>query len=220
MRIGTWNLNKQWSDRHLALLRGEECDVWLLTEVSPKAVNPEWKNADFYCHISKAKWCEQHWAAVLSRQPLIPIPPDPHEASAAATVNGTTYWSTVLPWSGCNTHPPHPWVGETLETMQRAAIEALTSRLPRSNFVWGGDWNQNLAGGWEHVGTIDGQALLKGTLEAFRLQVATAELLHRSGGHTIDHIAVPIEWSVTAACVVPAPGLSDHDAYVVEVHEK
>ena len=97
MRIGTWNLENKWSDKHRDLLRSEGCDVWLLTEVNPQAVNREGTIADYYCHISEGSWCGQHWAAVLSIEPLSPFRPDPHEASAAASVNGITYCSTVLP---------------------------------------------------------------------------------------------------------------------------
>ena len=33
MRIGTWNLEKKWTQDHADLMEEQKCDVWLLTEV-------------------------------------------------------------------------------------------------------------------------------------------------------------------------------------------
>lgn len=153
MRIGTWNLDARWSKAHQTLLDQEGCDVWLLTEINPKARNANGTIAGYRPRLSEGVMARgQHWAAVLSQMPLTPLP-DPYEASAAALVNSVTYCSTVLPWSGCTTPQPTPWVGVSLEDMARSAIDRLTKVLPKSNSVWGGDWNQNLAGGWQHVGS-------------------------------------------------------------------
>lgn len=220
MRIGTWNLNNQWTDQHRDLLRNEGCDVWLLTEVNPKAVTPEGRIADFHCHLSSEVMAtKQYWAAILTRETFCALA-DPHAASAAGTISGVTYCATILPWAGCNKHSPGPWVGDTLEEMMKAAIDSLTSHLPKSDLVWGGDWNQNLTGGWENVGSIAGRAVLNEAIESFHLRVPTADLLHQlgPGHHTIDHIAVPSGWKVTAAARVTAEGLSDHDAYIIDVH--
>jgi len=57
-----------------------------------------------------------------------------------------------------------------------------------------------------------------------KLKVPTEGLPHRleSCGFSIDHIAVPTGWNVKSAerIVAESEGkrLSDHDAYVVEVH--
>jgi hypothetical protein len=88
--------------------------------------------------------------------------------------------------------------------------------------VWGGDWNQNLAEGWQHVGCQDGRNLLNTAIEALDLQVPSAGLLHQlgPGHHTIDHIAVPSGWQVKGAVSIVATGRSEDDAYVVEVQDK
>jgi len=87
MRIGTWNLDLRWGEQHRELLLRQNCDVWLLTEVPPKAVNPKGIIAGLHCHLSsEAMDRKQYWAAVLSLEALSPLP-DPHPASAAAIIN-------------------------------------------------------------------------------------------------------------------------------------
>jgi hypothetical protein len=50
------------------------------------------------------------------------------------------------------------------------------------------------------------------------LAVPTGDRPHRiEGVLSIDRIAVPATWAVASCRRVPADGLSDHDAYVVEV---
>jgi endonuclease/exonuclease/phosphatase family metal-dependent hydrolase len=223
MRIGTWNLDGRWGRGHIDLLQGHHCDVWLLTEVSPKAVGADGTIASFRSHLSKGLMGrKQHWAAVLARGTFTPVP-DPHRASAVAVIDGLTFCSTILPWAGCHRCPGHPWVGYSLGAMTKVTIDDLLKALPASGLVWGGDWNQNLAGGREYVGSASGRAKLQAAVESLHLQVPTAALPYRSGSgrHTIDHIAVPAAWRVGHAVAVTAEAggkrLSDHDAYVVEV---
>ncbi len=219
MRIGTWNLDARWSEAHQTLLSKEHCDVWLLTEVSPKARRSDGKIAGYYSHLSAGVMPPgQHWAAVLGLMPLTPLP-DPHETSAATLVNGVAYCATVLPWSGCTKHQPNPWVGTSLEDMARPAIDGLTKALPKSNTVWGGDWNQNLVGGWQYVGSSGMRKVVESAISFLELQVATAGLPFQtsSSQNTIDHIAVPIHWKVRGATKISALGLSTHDAYIIEV---
>lgn len=221
MRIGTWNLDARWSEAHQALLAREHCDVWLLTEVNPKALHANRTMAGYQCHLSVGVMARgQHWAAVLSLMPLAPIP-DPHEASAAALVNGVTFCTTILPWSGCAAPPPTPWVGTTLEDMARPAIDQIKKVLPESNTVWGGDWNQNLIGGWQNVGSARMRGLVEAAVSSLGLLVPTAGLPHQMGAgrYTIDHIGVPRQWYFHSAARVSAVGLSDHDAYIIEVDE-
>ena len=53
------------------------------------------------------------------------------------------------------------------------------------------------------------------------LRVETDKLPHRiSNSHTIDHIAVPRQWTVSNAVRISAECLSDHDAYVIDVCRK
>ena len=218
MRIGTWNLgNKPLTNARRDLLLGQLCDVWLLTEVRPQWEVPKGEIAGFYCHLSAGVMapCGQHWATVLSRQPLSPLP-DPHPASAAAVIDGVTYCSTVLPWNNAS---GEPWVGDSPEVRTEAAIQCLSSNLPRTNLVWGGDWNNALLG--SHVGaTVQGRLYVLEALKELGLQVPTAGLPHQEGNcfYTIDQVAVSCGWFVQSAARVVARGLSDHDAYVIETN--
>jgi hypothetical protein len=55
-------------------------------------------------------------------------------------------------------------------------------------------------------------------VEKLKLKVLTTDLLHRGDYcNAIDHIAVPLDWKVKSAERIGAGGLSDHDAYVIEV---
>jgi len=219
MRIGTWNLDAKWSPAHRDLLRRQRCDVWLLTEVTQQVASPKEGVAGYNAHLSSCVMSRgQHWAAVLSLAPIKPLP-DSHQASAAVVVDDITYCSTVLPWAGCSKHLPCPWKGETLEEMVAPTLEALSTKLPRSKTVWGGDWNQNLEGGWEYVGSKGMRSHLNLAITQLGLQVPTAKLFHQlgPGHHSIDHIAVPSNWKVTKAVTAAALGLSDHDACFVEV---
>lgn len=223
MRIGTWNLNAKWSAAHEALLTrdfyGAPCDVWLLTEVNPKALAANKTIAGYQCHLStRVMACGQHWAAILSKQPIIRLP-DPHEASAAALINGITYCTSILPWSTCAHDISSPWAGGfRVEDMVGETIDCLKKELPDSNLVWGGDWNQNLVGGWEHVGSSGGCTKIEKALKEWHLQVPAQSLSHRlEGSHSIDHIAVPMNWICNSAIRVAASELSDHDAYIIDV---
>ena len=88
--------------------------------------------------------------------------------------------------------------------------------LPAGNLVWGGDWNQNLFGGWQHVGCSKGRILIEEALLRLNLQNPTAGLSHQQSGYTIDHIALPKRWNCYNARSVEASNLSDHAAYIVE----
>lgn len=219
MRIGTWNLNTKWTKAHQEYLGLQQCDVWLQTEVNAKARDASGRTAKYHRRLSTATMARgQHYAAILSLSPLNPLP-DPHAASAAAVVDGITYCANILPWAGCAKHAPSLWVGPKLEDRARAAIDQLTTAMPKSNMVWGGDWNQNLTGGWQNVGSSGVRVLVESAVSVFGLRVATTALPHKlgSGRYTIDHIAVPLPWKIRGADRIGAGRLSDHDAYVVEV---
>ena len=62
MRIGTWNLEGRWTSDHLALLRDQACDVWLLTEVPTQASIP-----GLTAHrTTQAMGPDKTWAGVFS----------------------------------------------------------------------------------------------------------------------------------------------------------
>lgn len=213
IKVGTWNLDGHWSDQHESLLISEQCDVWLLTEVHPSIhVNR------FNIHLSAQRMSRgQHYAAILSRSPLTPIP-HPHPASVAAVVEDITFCSSILPWAGCAGQPVSPWHnGESVSEMVRETVDSLIGKLPKGSLVWGGDWNQNLEGGWQHVGSKGGQSHICDALKVLELQIPTKDLPHRiNGAYTIDHIAVPKRWECSNATRVSTAGLSDHDAYMID----
>ena len=93
MRIGTWNLADRWDGRHERMMLDQDCDVWLLTEVSEGlSLGGYLGHATSGCMATRRRW-----AAVLSRKPLVSLR-DPHAATAMASVGSLTFASTVLPW--------------------------------------------------------------------------------------------------------------------------
>jgi len=218
MRIGTWNVdNRLMSEKHQEFIRRQNCDVWLLTEV-----HPDWAESEgttilhFHAQLSKGVMeSNQFWAAVLSVLPIERLD-DPHEASAAAKIEGVTYCSTILPWRGVKANSA-PWHGSNHSEMTENAISALLRNLPKGDLVWGGDWNHSLIGK-EHAGSMGGRHHVLEAVSQLGLNVPTTDLSHRGNYcQSIDHIGVPVSWKVESAERVDAQGLSDHDAYVVEV---
>jgi len=213
VRIGTWNLAGRWSPAHLALLTAQDCDVWLLTEVRDDVDVP-----GYWVHLAAGEMARgRRWVGIFSRSPITPLP-DPHAASAAVAVDGVTFCSTILPWRSCG---PVPWGEGTHAERTARALGSLVGVLPRSDLVWGGDWNHSLVGP-ERGGSKAGRAHVERALEELGLKVPTRDLPHRLDGvGTIDHIAVPRGVTVVDARRVSAVGpdgeLSDHDAYVVEI---
>lgn len=211
MRIGTWNLAGRWTLTHERLLRDQECDVWLLTEVSDRLALDGWAAVRTTEPMAPAR----AWAAVLSPQ-SVQGRPAPHPASALAIIDGVAFCSSVLPWRSCGSGSP--WTGDRHADKTAAAVAAVTAGLPAGEVVWGGDWNHSL-GGREYAGSTGGRGYVKAALEQHQLTAVTAGELHRLPGClSIDHIAVPAAWAATATvCRVDGTSLSDHDAYVVDV---
>jgi hypothetical protein len=214
MRIGTWNLAGRWHDAHSTLLDEMDCDVLLLTEVSERL-----EVDDYSQHATQARMApRRHWSAVLSRQELEPLP-DPHFASAVAAIGGVRFVSSILPWRGCGDR----WPGHDTHERTTLAVQQVQRSFDDSPVVWGGDWNHALSGR-EYAGSKAGRADILHTATTLGLQIPTAGLGHPIEDLlSIDHIAVPTAWSVGRADrVVAVDGegkrLSDHDAYVVEVH--
>lgn len=209
MRIGTWNLAGRTSAAHVDFALALECDVLLLTEVNDRFLLP-----DFHETRSASEMAaKRRWAAVVSTAPLTPFP-DPHPASAAARVGGITFCSSILPWRGCG---PAPWGGGNHAARTDRALAALDSALPREDLVWGGDFNHSLRGG-ECAGSKAGRRAIEEFVADRGLVIPTAELPHRIDDvWSIDHVAIATAWTVRGATQHDASGLSDHDAYVVEV---
>jgi len=155
----------------------------------------------------------QHYAVVAAR--AAPTAARcPHPATVVADVGGIAVASSVLPWRGAGSQPGGVWAGDRLVDWLADALAAIRVSGAR---VWGGDWNRNLVGGWQSVGTVRGDEVIRDAVDAMGLVAATAALPHRRpGSFAIDHIAVPVSWRVAAAHRIVADGLSDHDAYVVD----
>ena len=101
---------------------------------------------------------KQYWAAILSVKEQTPLSPDPHPASAAVTIDGIMFCSTILPWKGLAKKSP-PWAEGKHREKTDAAIAGLLKALPKTNLVWGGDWNHSLLGN-EVSGSYEGRSHL------------------------------------------------------------
>lgn len=214
MRIGTWNLDGRWSDEHYEFLESQICDVWLLTEVGMDVHLPGYQRVVTNNLMREGRY----WAAVLSR-PGLEERDEPHPTTSAAVVDGTTYWSSVLPWRTCGNEKP--WDGSTHANKMAAALRQLEEARPDGRLIWGGDWNQSLIGR-DYAGSTDGRQHLLASVDRLSLHVPTAGLRHQLPDHSsIDHIALPRDYLATRVEHLPArhrqASLSDHDAYVVEV---
>jgi endonuclease/exonuclease/phosphatase family metal-dependent hydrolase len=189
----------------------QDCDVWLLTEVHLQVAIPGMKGHRTNALMSPPK----AWAAIFSKGDAT-IDPDPHRATAVARIDGFRFMSSVLPWRSCGPS----WEGKTLAEKLSATLAVLEKYVDETT-VWGGDWNQALEGP-EYVGSLDGRRQIVELTQKAALSVPTRTLASASRGHrAIDHVAVPMEWDVTAACRIAAEAsgrrLSDHDAYVISV---
>jgi hypothetical protein len=206
MRIGTWNLDAKHGRAHVDFLHRLECDVLLLTEVSL-----ELQLDGYVGHRTRAVMARgQHFAAIFSKVPPTPLP-DPHGASALATIADITCCASILPWRACGSE--EPWTGASLTEKTERAVAAIVASRP---CVWGGDWNHALEGP-ETAGSLAGRAAIQRGIDQLGLLVATRAAPHRLEGlSSIDHIAVPRDWIVGPVQHVPAGHLSDHDAYVVD----
>lgn len=211
MRIGTWNLEGRWDQRHAELVAALDCDLLLLTEVVDRiAIH------GMTVHLTALEMVAgRRWAAIAAAGPLVPLP-DPHPATAMAAVGGLRVCSSVLPWGGCGATPP--WIGSDTADRTDHAVRAIAAQAPD---IWGGDWNHAMAGP-EVAGSLAGRRHVIGTTEALGLQVPTGRSPHHLDGiFSIDHVAVPARWHVVDAehhsAAVDGVRVSDHDAYVVEV---
>jgi hypothetical protein len=215
MRIGTWNLAGRWDSRHERLMNQQNCDVWLLTEVSERLTLHGYNQ-----HSTVASMAQRRrWAAILSREELVGLP-DPHPASALGRIGNLQFCCSILPWRSCGSQLP--WVGTRhADKTQATLAELLKVLLPANGLVWGGDWNHALTGD-EFSGSKGGRAHILNAVTALRLQVPTSDLPHRLPDClSIDHIAIPQAATFTTAKRVDASDagirLSDHDAYVLEL---
>jgi hypothetical protein len=211
MRIGTWNLDARSSRAHLRILDELDCDVWLLTEVP--AGLPLMRGAITTSPAQMSR--DQSFAAVWSRDGGCPLDA-PNPATAAMEVDGVGFYSSVLPWRTCG--PDWPWCDGDQASRTVDAVHSL-DHLFSGAVVWGGDWNQTMAGP-NYGGTTIGRGAIDDLLERRGLSLATRDLPHRAPGMVaIDHIAVPREWVIESAECLPVPShLTDHDAYVIDVH--
>jgi hypothetical protein len=210
VRVGTWNMQGRWTPAHRALLQDHACDVWLLTEVNQRLEVPGHCRSATTALMAPGRF----WAAVLTGEQADQLA-DPHPASAAVAIGAIIYCSSILPWRSCGPGPP--WRGERHGDKTINAVAALGAALPASPLVWGGDWNHALSGK-EYAGSIGGRAAVIDMLTRRQLQVPTRVLPHRIRDLlSIDHVAISQTAHVTAAQRFDADGLSDHDAYLIDI---
>lgn len=211
VRIGTWNLQGRWDERHLAHIVAMRCDVLLLTELPERVDVP-----GMGLHTTSAPMApRRRWAGVASRQPQRALA-DPHGATAMVEIDGLRVCSSVLPWRSCGSRDP--WRGSTTAEKTAHAVGDIGAAAPT---VWGGDWNHAMSGR-EWSGSQHGRLSIQEALDGLGLQVPTASAPHQIDGLlSIDHIAVPAAWKVLVDEHHPATfcgaRISDHDAYVIEV---
>lgn len=211
MRIATWNLEGKWGPRQHMLLRTLRADIVLLTEVLDTVAV-----TGMSLHLTRGEMQPgRRWAGIATTQTLTALP-DPQGATALAEVEGLLVASSILPWrtSGAD----DPWTGGDTAARTISAVTAIQRSAP---VVWGGDWNHELSGRL-YAGSVAGRARIRQALDTLGLAAATATAPHRLPGATsIDHIAVPAFWNVTAvdrvSGIVDGCALSDHDAYVITV---
>lgn len=217
MRIGTWNMQGRWDSRHQELLQSHNCDVWLLTEVSDRVELP----GCVMRRTSAQMAPRRRWAAVASREPSEALP-DPHPATAAARIDGVTYWSTILPWRSSGGESP--WRGATHAERTSSALDDLLVHRPSEPLVWGGDFNHGLTGP-ECAGSKAGRTAVDAALQTLGLTAHTTLLPHVNAElRTIDHIATQVSWQLLSVSHVTAEHdgarLSDHDLYTAEVRTR
>jgi hypothetical protein len=203
----------RWSAQHLELLLGQDCDVWLLTEVRSDVWLP-----GYHSHVTLGRMAvRRHWAGIFSRGELQPMP-DPHPASAAALALGQYWCSSILPWRSCGSVP---WGEGTSTEKTSKALDQILGSLPPSGLVWGGDWNHAMHGR-EYTGSIGGRTAIRAAVADLRLTLPTADAPHRIPDLlSIDHIAVPADATIHSTTRIIAQNsgasrLSDHDAYAVD----
>lgn len=210
LRVGVWTMAGRWTPSHRRTLQDLRCDILLLTEVHVAVAVDGYSQHRTGAQMGPAK----HWAAVLARGEIYPLT-DPHPASAAAVVDGTTTIASVLPWPLAS----DLWTWEVGTHPQRMAstVEQLRPTVARPDVIWGGDWNQPLVG--NNSGFTNGARVVRDeAVRTLGLQVPTTRLVAQNRVQaSIDHIAVPASWKVTDAGHVPLTELSDHDAYWIQV---
>jgi hypothetical protein len=211
MRIATWNLAGRWSSAHAAKLDKMNADVLLLTEVNERLCLD-----GYVMHRAPGLMAaRRRWSAILSRRPITTLP-GPHAATVAVQIDAVTYWSSVLPWRSSPGEPMWPGDGHADKT--RSTLTSLLGNRPKGPLIWGGDWNHAF-GGWERAGSLGGRKAITAALAELDLICATSRAPHRVAGYSIDHIAIPADWHSRMRSIehFTSDGLSDHDAYAVDV---
>lgn len=210
MRIGTWNLEGRRSSTQVEFALALKCDVLLLTEVHDTFALPNHHEVRSTTEMAP----HRRWAAVLSPHDLTPLK-DPHPASVAGVINRLTFASTILPWRGCGAVAP--WGNGNHAALTERTLAVLDLALPRSGLVWGGDLNHSFIGR-EVAGSMAGRRSVEAFVADRGAKITTGDLPHRlTGVGSIDHVVIPAQWKVVSVAHHDAKGLSDHDAYVVEV---
>lgn len=117
-----------------AFLLEQSCDVLLLTEVKDGWTLPGYSITEGGPDMGPGK----RWAAIASREPLVPLGLDPlHPASVAAVVGCTTYVSSILPWAGSGGKTP--WHGVDHAARVVHTLKVLAPFLQdQKHLVWGG----------------------------------------------------------------------------------
>lgn len=229
MTLGTWNLDAQQplgrrADQSSWL--GRHADIWMLSEVHALAL-PD------VVHRALSEPVEGmdrlYWTGITSKWPLEPIGTE-HPTLALARVHAPAeevlVAASLLPWRSAG--QLWPSAGDTYRERFSTTLQQHQSAIGENTsagdlVVWGGDFNQALAGD-ETVGTLDGRIELAGAFASLGLRAVTERNpALGSRGFSIDHIAISTASQCRlSSCEVfgsDGAGLSDHPLYLAQFNE-
>ncbi|MFW5473176.1 endonuclease/exonuclease/phosphatase family protein [Knoellia sp. CPCC 206450] len=227
MTLGTWNLDAQQplgrrADQRSWLAR--HADIWMLSEVHTMAL-PDAMHRTLSEPVEGMN--RIHWAGITSTWPLEPIATE-HPTLALARVHAPAeevlVAASLLPWRSAG--PLWPSGEGTFRERFSATLQQHQAAVGENTsagdlVVWGGDFNQALAGD-ETAGTLDGRIELAAAFASLGLRSITERNpAFGSRGLSIDHIAVSTASRCrSSSCEVYGPdgtGLSDHPVYLAQV---
>jgi hypothetical protein len=230
LRIGVWNLERspvysRTGAGQADHLVSADPDVWILTEV-PADLRLRKGNVLVGSPCPGEKG--QCWTAIASRWPLVPLRgrhPTLQLAALRHPAANVLVAASVLPWRSAD----RAWPGDaSLPYAQQFAqcLSAHAAEIGQAShgyqLVWGGDFNQSLAGR-EYVGSLKGRALVWEAFDGLGLMPVTAAAAGSPAGtHAIDHIATPDSWTLETLSVERPRRdelvLSDHPAIIATMN--
>lgn len=230
IRIGVWNLGRSTMYSRRGALQTDhlvaaEPDIWILAEVP---ADLRTRKGQLLVGNPRPREKAQCWTAIWSRWPLVPLRerhPSLQLAACRHPSANILVAASVLPWRDAGADWPLDPDASYADRFSRC-LEAHASEIRQAShgyrLVWGGDFNQGLAGR-EHVGSLSGRGRLLSTFDGLGLAPVTGNAAgRRASEHAVDHVAVPDGWALERLAVErprqDGAELSDHPAYQVTLH--